>query len=84
MDPIVESTDQNFRPSDIEVGPDGALYFLDWHNPLIGHLQHHIRDPSRDTLARARLSGDVAEGRKLLEPVADRTARPIPELARDC
>lgn len=30
------------------MGPDGALYFVDWHKPLIGHMQHHIRDPNRD------------------------------------
>ncbi len=46
--PIVHSPHPTFRPSDIEVGPDGALYFLDWTNPLIGHMQHHLRDPSRD------------------------------------
>ena len=34
--PLVQSTDPNFRPVDIEVGPDGAVYFLDWQNPLIG------------------------------------------------
>lgn len=46
--PLIQSTDPNFRPVDIEVGPDGAVYFLDWQNPLIGHMQHHLRDPSRD------------------------------------
>ena len=48
VEPIVSSTDPNFRPVDIEMGPDGAIYFLDWQNPLIGHMQHHLRDPSRD------------------------------------
>jgi len=46
--PLIQSTDPNFRPVDIEIGPDGAVYFLDWQNPLIGHMQHHLRDPSRD------------------------------------
>ena len=45
---LVRSTDRNFRPTDIEVGPEGAVYFSDWQNPIIGHMQHHIRDPSRD------------------------------------
>ncbi|MDG2207259.1 MAG: HEAT repeat domain-containing protein [Pirellulales bacterium] len=45
---LVESSDPNFRPTDIEVGPEGAVYFSDWQNPIIGHMQHHIRDPSRD------------------------------------
>jgi putative heme-binding domain-containing protein len=47
-EPIVYSTDPNFRPVDIEMGPDGALYFLEWQNPIIGHMQHNLRDPSRD------------------------------------
>src|SRR5205814_6889400 len=48
QEPIVSSSDPNFRPSDIRMGPDGAIYFLDWHNPIIGHMQHNLRDPSRD------------------------------------
>jgi putative heme-binding domain-containing protein len=47
-EPILSSTDPNFRPSDLKIGPDGALYFLDWQNPIIGHMQHNLRDPSRD------------------------------------
>ncbi len=42
------STDPNFRPVDLEVGGDGAVYILDWQNPLIGHLQHNLRDSNRD------------------------------------
>lgn len=45
---LVESSDRNFRPSDLQFGPDGALYICDWHNALIGHLQHNLRDPNRD------------------------------------
>jgi putative heme-binding domain-containing protein len=48
VEPIVSSTDPNFRPADLEIGPDGALYFTDWHNPIIGHMQHNLRDPNRD------------------------------------
>lgn len=47
LEPIISSTDPNFRPSDIKMGPDGAIYFSDWHNPIIGHMQHNLRDPSR-------------------------------------
>jgi len=42
------STDKNFRPVDMEIAPDGSLYFIDWHNVLIGHMQHNARDPLRD------------------------------------
>lgn len=45
---LVSSTDKNFRPVDMEFAPDGSLYFLDWHNVLIGHMQHNARDPLRD------------------------------------
>ena len=42
------SKNPNFRPSGITVAPDGSLYFMDWSQMLIGHLQHHLRDPNRD------------------------------------
>ena len=45
---VISSTDRNFRPIDTTTGPDGALYVCDWHNPLIGHLQSHLRDSNRD------------------------------------
>ena len=55
VEPIVSSTDPNFRPSDLKIGPDGAIYFIDWQNPIIGHMQHNLRDPSRDRDARPHL-----------------------------
>jgi len=42
------SEDPNFRPVDLEFAPDGSLYVVDWHNALIGHMQHSARDPNRD------------------------------------
>jgi hypothetical protein len=48
VEPIVYSSDPNFRPTDVEMGPDGAIWFIDWHNPIVGHMQHNLRDPSRD------------------------------------
>ena len=45
---LITSTDPNFRPVDMEFAPDGSLYFIDWHNVLIGHMQHNARDPLRD------------------------------------
>jgi len=57
----------NFRPSGITVAPDGSLYFMDWSQMLIGHLQHHLRDPNRDH-QHGRLYRITYEGRPLLEP----------------
>ncbi|MFO1458428.1 MAG: PVC-type heme-binding CxxCH protein [Verrucomicrobiota bacterium] len=45
---LISSSDPNFRPVDLEFAPDGSLYFIDWHNALIGHMQHNARDPNRD------------------------------------
>ena len=45
---LVSSNDPNYRPVDLEFAPDGSLYFIDWHNALIGHMQHNARDPNRD------------------------------------
>ena len=67
VDPILQSADENFRPVDAEVGPDGALYFVDWHNPIIGHMQHNLRDKTRDKL-HGRVFRVTAEGRPLLKP----------------
>lgn len=48
IEPLIYCEDSNFRPVDLQFGPDGALYIVDWHNALIGHLQHNLRDPHRD------------------------------------
>lgn len=45
---LLVSSDRNFRPVDMEFAPDGSLYLIDWHNILIGHMQHNARDPLRD------------------------------------
>src|SRR4029079_18299086 len=56
-----------FRPVDIKVGPDGAVYFLEWQNPIIGHMQHHLRDPSRDHI-HGRIYRSACSERPLLKP----------------
>jgi hypothetical protein len=78
VDPILQSSDENFRPVDAEVGPDGALYFVDWHNPIIGHMQHNLRDTSRDKL-HGRIYRVTYPGRPLLTP-ARIAGQPIPQL----
>lgn len=65
---LVSSDDPNFRPSAVSVAPDGSIYFADWAKPLIGHMQHHIRDPNRDK-SHGRIYRITYEGRPLLKPV---------------
>jgi glucose/arabinose dehydrogenase len=78
VEPIVFSSDPNFRPADIEVAPDGSIYFTDWHNPIIGHMQHNLRDPSRDQ-DHGRVFRVRYEGRDLLKP-APIAGQPINDL----
>ncbi|MFM7834442.1 MAG: heme-binding protein, partial [Planctomycetaceae bacterium] len=47
-DDLIRSEDKHFRPADPQIGPDGALWFGDWANALIGHMQYSQRDPNRD------------------------------------
>jgi putative heme-binding domain-containing protein len=67
-DDLLISNDKNFRPIDPQIGPDGALWFGDWCNALIGHMQYSQRDPNRDH-QRGRIYRLVYTKRKLLEPI---------------
>ncbi len=69
---LVTSTDTNFRPVDMEFAPDGSLYLIDWHNVLVGHMQHNARDPLRDHV-HGRIYRITYPSRPLVEPakVAD-------------
>ena len=78
VEPILQSADENFRPVDAEVGADGALYVADWQNPIIGHMQHNLRDRSRDRL-HGRIYRVTSPGRPLLEPLPI-AGQPIPRL----
>ncbi|HVT30477.1 MAG TPA: PVC-type heme-binding CxxCH protein, partial [Lacipirellulaceae bacterium] len=67
-DDLLVSTDKNFRPVDPQIGPDGALWFGDWCNALIGHMQYSQRDPDRDH-THGRIYRLVYTKKKLLKPV---------------
>ena len=67
LEHLVESSDPNFRPIAVATGPDGAIYFADWHQAIIGHMQHHLRDPNRDH-QHGRIYRMTYEGRPLLDP----------------
>ena len=48
MPDLVRTKDVAFRPIDVKLGPDGALYIADWSNPIIQHGEVDFRDPRRD------------------------------------
>lgn len=48
IEPLLQSKDPNFRPVDLRFGPDGALYVVDWYNPIISHGERALRDTLRD------------------------------------
>lgn len=80
IEPILVSSDPNFRPSDVEVGGDGALYVADWSNAIIGHMQHNMRDPNRDH-EHGRIYRVTPKGSKPLQPVKLK-GKSIPEVLR--
>jgi putative membrane-bound dehydrogenase-like protein len=82
-DDLLASTDMNFRPVDPQIGPDGALWFGDWCNAIIGHMQYSQRDPNRDHV-RGRIYRLVNTERPLLDTVTqhDRTEAELLEQLR--
>src|SRR5437763_10853650 len=46
----VNGVERVFRPIDVKMGPDGAIYIADWYNPIINHGEVDFRDPRRDHL----------------------------------
>ena len=55
---LVHSSRQTYRPVDLKMGPDGALYIVDWYNAIIDHgevdFHHPLRDKSHGRIWRLR------------------------------
>ena len=45
---FMTSTDPWFRPVQVTLGPDGALYVADFYNKIIGHYEVDLKHPGRD------------------------------------
>ncbi len=74
---LLDSTDMIFRPVDPKIGPDGALWFGDWCNALIGHMQYSQRDPNRDH-EHGRVYR-LVNNKPLLDPIVQ-ADKSVPEL----
>jgi len=72
LPPLITSTHGSFRPVDIKIGPDGAIYVADWYNPIIGHYQASFRHPDRDKV-HGRIWRITYKGRPLVQqaPLTD-------------
>lgn len=82
MPDLVSSSDPWFRPVDVQLGPDGALYIADFYNRIIAHVEVPLDHPGRD-----RDSGRIwrvvhrgPDGKLALRPRRDLTVLPLPEV----
>ncbi len=84
---FVVSDDPWFRPVDIELGPDGALYVADFYNRIIGHyevpLDHPGRDRERGRIWRIVYKGKDGNAPAPKKPRADESAATVAELIED-
>jgi len=64
---LLSSSHTTFTPVDIKMGPDGAIYVVDFYEPVIGHggvdFQHSLRDH-----AHGRIWRITAKDRPLVTP----------------
>jgi putative heme-binding domain-containing protein len=75
---LIHSQRVTFRPIDVKMGPDGAIYIADWYNPIIQHGEVDFRDERRDR-THGRIWRVTAKGRPAL-PRIDFTKLSTPEL----
>jgi putative heme-binding domain-containing protein len=66
MPELIKTNHAAFRPIDIKMGPDGAIYIADWYNPIIQHGEVDFRDPRRDH-THGRIWRVTAKGRPLVK-----------------
>src|SRR5947209_12373214 len=82
MPDFVKCDDPWFRPVDIKLGPDGALYVADFYNRIIGHyevpLNHPGRDRERGRIWRIRYAG--TDGKHPLPPMRNLAKANLKEL----
>ena len=62
---LIRSSRVDFRPIDVQMGHDGAIYIADWYNPIIQHGEVDFRDDRRDR-THGRIWRVTAKGRPLV------------------
>jgi putative heme-binding domain-containing protein len=78
MPELIKSNHPAFRPIDVKMGPDGAIYIADWYNPIIQHGEVDFRDPRRDK-THGRIWRVTAKNRPLV-PKPKLVGATVPEL----
>lgn len=82
---FLRSDDPWFRPVDLQLGPDGALYVADFYNRIIGHYEVPLNHPGRDR-ERGRIwrvvyrGGNIAQASRPPLPGFDLTRASAKEL----
>ncbi|HYT93202.1 MAG TPA: hypothetical protein VEL76_31075, partial [Gemmataceae bacterium] len=61
------SSDNWFRPVDIKVGPDGAVYVADWYDAQVNHFRNHEGQIDPSTGRIYRLKGKAAALHKSID-----------------
>ncbi len=74
---FVKSDDPWFRPVDIKLGPDGAIYISDFYNKIIGHYEVDLKHPGRDK-DRGRIWRVVRKGDQPKMAFKDLTKGKVP------
>lgn len=64
---FIISKDPWFRPVDVKLGPDGAIYIADFYNRIIGHYEVPLDHPGRDR-QRGRIWRIVYTGKDAKTP----------------
>ncbi len=74
---FISCDDPWFRPVDVQLGPDGALYIADFYNCMIGHyevpLDHPRRDRSKGRIWRIRYTGDGTIPARSFKPLNEQS-----------